>query len=464
MRRIAAELAHILRDARLRWIGGVLVLLLTLAGLGTWREAARDAAAVERITRAERGRWLGQDAKNPHSADHFGLWVFRPSAPLAVLDPGTEPYTGRMVRVEAHVFNDAVYRAVQDAGPLARAGLGSPADIVQLVVPLAAILLGFSAFAADRERGTLRLALGNGAAPGRLFAGRFAALLAATALVVGLPLLALGTLAAAQLGAPGWHAGLRLLAWVAAQIAYAAVFLLLAMLLSLAARTARGALAAALAAWVLLCVAAPRLAGWGVETLVPARSYAETRAQIEADFRAHRTAEASDVRAREVLIRYGVQDPDDLPVDLRGLMMTENEQHNFAVYDREFGAFFAGLAARERAYGWAGLATPRLALQALSQTLAGTDFAQHAHFVWTAEGYRRGISERMNAEIRDNPQRGGRLLVAGPGLWREVPPFDPAPLPLARSLRDAAGPALVLALWLALLAGAATAMVRRLRP
>lgn len=464
MRRVAAELGLILRDARLRWTGGVLALLLVVAGLGTWREAVRYAAEVERIGLAERARWLGQDEKNPHSADHFGLWVFRPSAPLAVLDPGTEPYTGRMVRVEAHVFNDAVYRAVQDAGPLARAGLGSPADIVQLVVPLAAILLGFAAFAADRERGTLRLALGNGAAPGPLFAGRFAALLCATVLVVGLPLLALGGLAAARFGLPGWQAWPRLLAWVAAQIGYAAVFLLLAMLLSLTARTARGALAAALAVWVLLCVAAPRLAALGVETLVPARSYAETRARIEAGFRAHRTAEASDARAREVLARYGVEDPDALPVDLRGLMMTENEQHNFAVYDREFGAFFAGLAARERAYGWAGLATPRLALQALSQILAGTDFAQHAHFVWTAEAYRRGISERMNAEIRDNPQRGGRLLVAGPALWREVPPFDPAPLPLARSLRDARVPALMLALWIGLLAGAAATLVRRLRP
>ncbi|MEZ0250604.1 MAG: ABC transporter permease subunit, partial [Methylobacteriaceae bacterium] len=196
MKRIGAELALFLHDVRLRWIGAVLVLLLAVAGLGAWRDAVRYGAEVDAVTAAERARWLGQDAKNPHSADHFGIWVFKPSSPLAVLDPGSEPYTGRMVRVEAHVFNDAVYRAVQDAGPLARAGLGSVADIVGLVVPLAAILLGFSAFAADRERGTLRLALGNGIAPGRLFADRFAAMTAALVLVIGLPLLGIGTLGA----------------------------------------------------------------------------------------------------------------------------------------------------------------------------------------------------------------------------------------------------------------------------
>ncbi|MCJ2082648.1 DUF3526 domain-containing protein [Methylobacterium sp. J-090] len=464
MRRIAAELALTARDARLRWIGSVLVLLLLVTGLGAWRDAARYAGEVGQVTAAERARWLGQDAKNPHSADHFGLWVFRASAPLAVLDPGTEPYTGRMVRVEAHVFNEAVYRAVQDAGPLARSGLGSVAEIVQLVVPLAAILLGFSAFAADRKRGTLRLALGNGVPPGRLFASRFTALFIALLAVVGAPLLGIGGLAVVSQEGAGWQAVPRLFAWVAAQLAYATAFLLLAMLVSLVARTARGALAAALAAWVVLCVAAPRLASAGVDAFAPALAYRDVRARIDAGFRAHRTAEANDVRAREVLARYGVSDADELPVDLRGLMMSENESHNFAVYDRELGAFFDSLAAQERAFAWAGLLSPRVALQSLSQTLAGTDFAQHAHFVWAVESYRRGISERMNAEIRDHPQRGGAVLVAGPDLWREIPPFVLQPLPFARALADARVPALVLALWLGLLAALCIPGIRRLRP
>lgn len=470
MKRIGAELALCLHDVRLRWIGAVLVLLLAVAGLGAWRDAVRYGAQVDAVTAAERARWLGQDAKNPHSADHFGLWVFKPSSPLAVLDPGSEPYTGRMVRVEAHVFNDAVYRAVQDAGPLARAGLGSVADIVGLVVPLAAILLCFSAFAADRERGTLRLALGNGIAPGRLFADWFAALTAALVLVIGLPLLGIGTLAALGRDAAGWQdtagwqAWPRLLAWIAAQLAYAALFLLVAMLVSLRARTARHALAAALAIWVGLCIVAPRLATAAVETLVPAVSYREVRARLDAEMRPHRTAEANDDRSREILARYGVSQPQELPIDLRGLMMVENDDHHFALYDREFGAFFDGIAGRERVFAWTGLLSPRIALQALSQTLAGTDFAEHAHFVWTAEAYRRSISERMNTEIRDRPQHGGTTLVAGPELWGEIPPFAHTPLPLTRALADAAVPALVLALWLAGLVGLCVPLVRRLKP
>ncbi|MEE7456491.1 hypothetical protein MPAR168_12830 [Methylorubrum populi] len=464
MKRVAAELALTVRDARVRWIGAMLILLLALTGFGAWREAQLYAAQAAQITAAERARWLGQDAKNPHSADHFGLWVFRPSAPLAVLDPGTEPYTGRMVRVEAHVFNDAVYRAVQDAGPLARTGLGTIADIVQLVVPLAAILLCFSAFAADRERGTLRLALGNGAPPGRLFAARFAALLLVLILVVGCPLLAIGGLVMTGQDGADWQVPARLLSWIAVQIAYASVFLLLAMLVSLVARTARAALAAALVAWVLLCVAAPRLATASVDALAPALSYREVRAHIDAGFRAHKTAEAGDERAREVLARYGVDNASELPVDLDGLMMFENESHNFAVYDRELGAFFESLASQERAFAWAGLLSPRVALQALSQTLAGTDFAQHAHFVWSAEAYRRRISERMNGEIRDRPQQGRGRLIAGSELWQQIRPFVHAPLPFTQSLADARVPALVLSLWLALLAGLSLPMIRRLKP
>jgi ABC-2 type transport system permease protein len=113
---------------------------------------------------------------------------------------------------------------------------------------------------------------------------------------------------------------------------------------------------------------------------------------------------------------------------------------------------------------WAGLLSPRVALQALSQTLAGTDFAQHAHFVWAAEAYRRRISERMNAEIRDHPQRDGTTLVAGPDLWGEIPPFVPRPSSFASTLADARVPALVLALWLGLMAALCLPLVRRLKP
>lgn len=464
MRRVRAELALLWRDARVRWIGGMLVLLLMVTGLGAWQSARDYGAEVARVTAAERARWLGQDAKNPHSADHYGLWVFRPSSPLAILDPGTEPYTGRMVRIEAHLFNDAVYRAVQDAGPFDRAGLSDVSDVVGLVVPLVALLLGFAAFAADRERGTLRLALGNGAPPGPLFAARFTALTLVLVVLVCLPLLTLGGVAIASLGTAGWQAWPRLLVWVAVQALYGAVFLLIAMIASLLARTARGALTISLAIWIALCLVAPRLATAGMEMVSPSPSYRETRLRIDGDLRPHKSAEASDARAQATLARYGVSDPQELPVDLRGLMMVENDHHAFAVYDRELEAFFAALAARDAAFGWAGLLSPRVALQRVSEGLAGTDFVQHAHFVWSAEAYRRAISERMNAEIRDNPQRDGRAMLAGPELWRAIPPFAFAPLPLSRSLAEIRVPALLLGLWLALLGAGSIPLIRRLAP
>jgi ABC-2 type transport system permease protein len=278
------------------------------------------------------------------------------------------------------------------------------------------------------------------------------------------PLLGLGGLAAASLDAPGWAIWTRLVLWVAAQVVYACAFLVLAMTFSLAARTARAALAASLLAWVILCVAAPRLATIGVETFAPAISYRDTRARIDGAFRAHRTAEANDARAQAVLARYGVSDPEDLPVDLRGLMMSENERHNFAVFDAAFGAFFDSLLRQERGYAWAGLLSPRIALQALSTALAGTDFSQHVHFVWGAERYRRSISERMNQAMIDNPQGGGRLYMAGHDLWEEVPPFRHDPVPLGGSLREAALPAAMLAFWLAALGGIATLAVGRVKP
>lgn len=59
MRRVRAELALLWRDARVRWISGMIVLLLMVTGLGAWQSARDYGAEVARVTAAERARWLG---------------------------------------------------------------------------------------------------------------------------------------------------------------------------------------------------------------------------------------------------------------------------------------------------------------------------------------------------------------------------------------------------------------------
>lgn len=464
-RLLQLELGLLARDHRLRWIAAILVALMSASfflGLSEVRRTAQDAASLSQV---ERQRWLLQDPKNPHSAAHYGIWVFKPTPPLAAIEPGLNPYLGQMIRIEAHRRNDAIFRSAQDAPAAARGTVASVADVIALVMPLAVILLGFAAFAADRERGTLRLALGNGAAPMELLIARFGALFVAVAAIVGIPALLLGALANLLVPAAAeWQSWPRLLLWTAAQIGYAAVFLLIATAASLIARTARAALAASLLAWVLLCVVVPRLAASTVETFAPTPIYAETQARIEAEIKRYNRADLHQQRQDAILARYGVRDGGALPVDLRGAMMHDREQHDYSVFDRELGRFEAALDRQDRFARLSGLLSPAIALQTLSEGFAGSDMRRHADFLRAAEAYRRRLSDTMNLDLVAHPASADRSYLAGRDVWAKLPPFAYRPAPLGSALAEAALPAGLLALWL--LAGMAIVRIaaRRVRP
>jgi ABC-2 type transport system permease protein len=461
---IALELRLLLADRRVRWIAGALLVIATVAFGIALREARHTSAEAHRISQLERQRWLEQDPKNPHSAAHYGIWVFKPASPLATLDPGIEPYVGRMIRIEAHRYNDALYRSVQDRSPLSRAGSTTVADVLQLIFPLAAIMLSFSAFAADRERGTLRLALGNGIAPGRLLSARFGALAIATALIVGTPALLLGSVSIASLDSTGWHAWPRLFLWTATQIAYATFFLLIGMLASLVAKTSRAALTASLLAWVVLCIVMPRLATTAIQSVAPTPSYAATRARIEEQIKLYNRADLHQERQQAILSRHGVASAAELRIDLRGAMMHDREQHDYAVFDRELGAFYARLTQQDHLQGLAGLASPMIAVQTASAGLVGSDFRRHADFLRAAEKYRRALSDTMNLDLVNHPTQGGQAYFAGRDVWEKVPPFVYEPAPLAQSLREIVTPLGLLVVWLCVAGGATALTARRIQP
>ncbi|WP_129647394.1 DUF3526 domain-containing protein [Peristeroidobacter agariperforans] len=461
---IRLECSLLLRERRVKWIAAALCALMAMTFGISFKEATRTADEAARMTTTERARWLNQDPKNPHSAAHYGVWVFKPASPLATLDPGIEPYVGRMIRIEAHRYNDALYRSAQERSPLSRAGLSTVADVTQLLVPLAALLLSFAIFAADRERGTLRLALGNGIAPGRLLSARFGALAVTTTLIVGVPALLLGAISIAALDSAGWHSWPRLMLWTLAQVGYAVFFLLVGLLASLVAKTSRAALTIGLLSWVALCVVLPRLTTAAIESVAPTPSYAATRAKIEQQIKLYNRADLHQERQNDLLQRYGVANAAELPIDLRGAMMHDREQHDYSVFDRELGEFFARLVRQDRLQGWAGLASPLLAIQAASAGLAGSDFRRHSDFLRAAENYRRVLSDTINLDLVAHPTQGGVAYLAARDVWEKVPPFVYQPAPFTQSLREIATPLALLAIWVAAAAMAVTFTAQRVKP
>ena len=165
------ELLDMLRDGRFRVLAG-LVPVVSVVSLGAGWKAYADLAAQHRTAQqATREQWLTQPKKNPHSAAHYGVYAFKPASPLAMVDTGIDPYVGVAVWLEAHKQNEMKYRPAQDRTAVQRFGSMTGAEVLQVLVPLFIVLMAFSAFAGEREQGTLRQLLSVGARPRDLALG-----------------------------------------------------------------------------------------------------------------------------------------------------------------------------------------------------------------------------------------------------------------------------------------------------
>jgi ABC-2 type transport system permease protein len=456
----------LLRRDRRAWWALLCLGALVLIAFAVDMAAIVDAnAAKADIARAERARWLGQGEKDPHSAAHYSIFAFKPTSPLAALDLGVEPFVGQTVWLEAHVQNDMLYRPQGEASALQRAGLSSPASLLIGFAPLVAFLLAFTAVAMDRERGTLRLALGAALRPREIVASKAAAIWLALVWVLVVPVTAIAAIATAVLGALDATAALRLVLWAAAMAVYLGVLTALGLAVSMLAGSVRGALAVLFGLWIAFGLALPRWANSAVESAQPLPSTQTVKQQLLDEAPSYWTAEDAKKHQATLLAKYGAKDPADLRVDLRGAELDLSERHSHEVFDRVLGGFYDRVVAQDRAYAMLGWLSPTAAMQSLSPMLAGSDFVHHRRFIDGAERYRRALVNRMNQDVMAHPTgEGGVKHTNDASLWAQIPEFHhPAPS-LSANWRHTAPAAAALLAWslaaLALLALAA----RRLRP
>ena len=233
-------------------------------------------------------------------------------------------------------------------------------------------------------------------------------------------------------------------------LAYFAVFVAISLAVSAAARSSRLALVLLLTFWFANGLVASRavadLASWWH----PAPSAVEFQKALEADLgNQQEMQERLERRKRELLAKYNVDSVDALPIAFSGISLQEGEEHGNEVFDRHYGRLFDIYQRQGRVFELGGALAPTLAVRSISMALAGTDLAQHLHFVRAAEDYRRGIQRVMNNAIAER-QKPGQTYLAGPELWHEVPDFDYQAPSTAWVLGNVRWPLLLLAGWLGL--------------
>lgn len=423
------EWTELKRDARWRVLLVVTLLLMAAAlALGLQR-THHLAGAHDQAAAGDRRVWTAQGAKNPHAAAHFGQYAHKPVGPLAVADPGVDAFVGNAVWLEAHRQNDALFRAARDGTLAARMGQLNLAFVLQTVLPLMALLLGFAAVAGEREQGTLRQWVALGLRPWHLLAGKAmtgAGVLAALLVVAcgGLALgLALGGDGLVLQAGQGWRlAGMGL-----GYGLYLLGFLLLALAVTAAVRSTRLALVGLLMFWLLNSFLAPRVATDFVRAAAPLPSAQAFRTAMAEDKKllfGHDEKHPGFIALRERVLReYGVARIEDLPVNFRALALREDDQAGYRIFDQHFGRLQAQIEAQDARRGWAGWVFPMLALQPLSMAMAGTDNRHHHDFVRAAEAHRRLIQTAISQDTIANARPGQADYVAAPTLWADIPAF-----------------------------------------
>ncbi|MHA6723185.1 ABC transporter permease [Sphingomonas sp. RS2018] len=471
-RLVAMDELRLMARNRVAAVAIVLLVVLTLvAALTAWSNQRAIADARMRQQAAATAAFDAQPDRHPHRVVHYGHFIYRPLGPLAAFDPGVDAFTGSSMFLEGHRQNTANFGDVQQSSLLVRFGQLTPAFVLQSVAPLLLIFLGFGAVARERERGTLRPLLVQGASRGAIVRGKLAAL-ALVAALVGLPAMTGFALIAGQPGA----GLLPMLAIAAGYAAYLALWAVLVVLVSTRAKRSRDALLVLLALWSATVVLLPRVAPDVAGAAVPLANRLQTDVAIARDLRRLGDSHNADdptfaAFKRATLARYGVSRIEDLPVNYKGLLAVEGERITSGLFDSYARDSFAAQGRQTALVDIAGIVSPAIALRALSMAAAGTDLAGHRRFLDQAESYRYDLVQRLN-RLQADSVRYADDTSADPGAdrrkrvdatnWTAMPRF---------AFVAADGPTLALAalpgfgvilLWLLVASAALTLATRRL--
>ena len=467
------EFTEIVRDGRFKWTAGIMVLLLLTAILAGYQKY-NSLMNIQRLAQGESNeQWLQQGDKNPHSAAHYGNYAFKPAGPLAFFDNGVNSYTGTLVFMEAHKQNFATGRPATDRSAIGRFGDLNGAMILQLLMPLLIIFLGFTAFSGERESGTLRQVMSMGVTGRQLLWGK-ALGIAVAVLIVVVPCVLVGVIALSttELHTVGEGMGTRVALMTLAYLMYGAVFLFLTLAVSAWSRNARTALMIMVGFWAFAGFLAPKAASEISKAVHPTPAFG----QWMADMSAHKLRgidgvppfERFNEYTKELFKQYNVDKVADLPVYFVAVRLQKLEEYDYPVFDEHYGRVRASYNDQRRLQDGIGIVAPTLPLRSISMGLSGTDLIQHVKFMDDAETFRRNMVVKMNdylskAAVNLNATfSASNYMVADEEVFAIVPPFEFEPPALDEVIAEHRSNFVALLLWFAASIGLALLAVNRM--
>ena len=375
-----------------------------------------------------RHHWDNQKKKNPHSAAHYGMHVFKPKRPLSLIDQGVDKYTGVSVFLEAHKRHESKFKAIADLSAITRFGDLTTDFVLLYLLPLFIILVGFNRVTREKESGTWKLLLAQGVHPRTMVWGKWLGVLLPLASLL-LPVGLLGIYLLFGLDDFGKIDFLAMGAVILVYFLYYAVILQCTLSVSLLVRRSHTAFLTLLAGWIFCCLIVPKLATTFVELQEPLPGRLAFQKRIQADqkkgMNGHNPYHSlSKKLLRETLQKYKVKKISQLPFYFAGLRMQKGEEVTNRIFDRHYKRLQLQYEKQENIYLTFALVSPFLAVRFLSMAFSGTDMHHHWRFTNAAEQHRRRMVKTLNEDLQFNAKYGQRY-EAGKDLWTKIPDFVP---------------------------------------
>jgi ABC-2 type transport system permease protein len=374
-------------------------VLMAALGFTVWAglEEYRVVAQMEGEAKIHlRQQWESMGPSNPHSAAHFGTYVFKKNHALTAFDEGANSYVGRTLYLEGHRQNELVQSDAAQGDVLSRFGKLRPALILQIILPLLLLLFAFQSVRSERDADRLRLLLVQGVSYSKLLYGKLWSLWIPG---MGFVLLTLG-IQMGLLGFSGPLVGRALLLAVGYGLFY---WIVIALALWLSSKTVKSytALSWLLGIWIVWVIFYPKVTYSVAGILYPLPDRVEFSASMKEDRSAlldghNPEEEALKVLEDSVLNAYGVTSKEELPINFDGLLMQADEEFGNRVWDKHFGELYDQMQKQKSLVQWASLPNPFGNLQSLSMGAAGTDNFHQVDFLREAEDYRRVFIRTLN--------------------------------------------------------------------
>lgn len=428
---------------------GFLVVLLLAVFLGiqqTNEQQARYQEAQEQL----RQQWESIEAMNPHSAAHYGTYVFKPSNLLNGLDEGVNSVTGNVLRVEGHVQNEIVHSEASQMQFASKFGKLKGALLLQYILPLLLLFLAFHSVSSEKQSGRLKLLVLQGARPTTLVLAKTLSIW-----LYGMALLSVTVLVYALLNMESLTAEIikRTLFFYLSYALYYFIITGLTVLFSARWQNTTVALTTMLGIWILWTIFLPNIMLSSVEQWYELPSRNEFQTAMKEDrskgIDGHNPA---DERGKELeqqtLEQYGVDSISQLPINFDGLRMQADEEYGNQVWDKHFGNLRTVLAQQKKTYQLGGIITPFISLQNASMGFSSSDNLHHQEFLVQVESYRREFIKILNDKHAfGGSETGDWGWAADNDFFKSVPDYKYQSVQLSSVLGTYSTDLLLLVVW-----------------